>query len=242
MAQGFRDGAPDREEMGSRATAARITVAPAAPPSGSCVRPSRVTSAPSAADDGDAPAEPWEGAPLDPKEGPPRFEDLYERWFEDVARWVRALGGPAADRDDLVQDVFLVAYRRLPDFDGRNPAGWLYRIARRRVRDFRRLRWFKFLVQRRGALPEHLEHGAGTPGDTLERKRASALLEQLLDRLNPDQRTAFVLFEIEGYSGREIAELQAVPLNTVWARIHAARKKLARSLEGLDSAGEVRRP
>lgn len=177
--------------------------------------------------------------PEEPTEEPLQFEDLYERWFDDVSRWIRAMGGPAADRDDLVQDVFLIAYRRLPDFDGRNPAGWLYRIARRRVRDFRRLRWFKFLVQRRGTLPEHLVHGAGTPVDDLEQKQAGILLERLLDRLNPDQRTAFVLFEVEGCSGQEIAELQEVPLNTVWARIHSARKKLKKQLEGLDPSGEV---
>lgn len=238
MTKGSRDGAPDHQEMGFRATAVRMTQDPAEAPPVSYAGSSCVGSPSSMISDEDEALGPQD-EPL--QDEPLQFEELYERWFEDVARWVRAMGGPAADRDDLVQDVFLVAYRRLPDFDGRNPAGWLYRIARRRVRDFRRLRWFKYLVQRRSALPEHLEHTSGNPGDTLERKQASALLEQLLDRLNPEQRLAFVLFEVEGYSGREIAELQEVPLNTVWARIHAARKKLGRLLEGLDS-GEVRRP
>jgi RNA polymerase sigma-70 factor, ECF subfamily len=164
------------------------------------------------------------------------FEVLYETWVEHVARWVRALGGPQADREDLVQDVFLVAYRRLPDFDGRNPAGWLYRIARRRVRDFRRLRWFKHLVAGRavlpeGMLPESLVHEGASPAENLERKQTGDLLERLLDDLNPEQRAAFVLFEVEGYAGHEIASLQGVPLNTVWARIHAARKKLKLRLD-----------
>jgi RNA polymerase sigma-70 factor (ECF subfamily) len=39
------------------------------------------------------------------------------------------------------------------------------------------------------------------------------------------QRTAFVLFEIESYSGEEIAELEGIPLNTVWTRLHHARKR-----------------
>src|SRR5215467_5590225 len=57
------------------------------------------------------------------------FRTLYDTWFADVARWVRALGASTADQDDLVQEVFVVVHRRLPDFDGENLAGWLYRIA-----------------------------------------------------------------------------------------------------------------
>src|SRR6186713_640187 len=71
------------------------------------------------------------------------FDGLYERWFADVSRWVRALGGAEADRDDLVQEIFLVVHRRLSDFDGQNVTGWLYQIARRKVRDHRRLLWVK---------------------------------------------------------------------------------------------------
>lgn len=169
--------------------------------------------------------------PTSHDEDPISFDELYARWFSDVSRWVRALGGPAADREDLVQDVFLVAFRRLPDFDGRNPAGWLYRIARRRVRDFRRLRWFKVLVGKRDLLPEAAASQESTPVERLEDRQTGDLLERLLDRLPADQRAAFVLFEVEGCSGQEIAELQGIPLNTVWARIHSARKKLKRALE-----------
>jgi len=171
-----------------------------------------------------------DGAPRDPADHAAVFEELYETWVEHVARWIRALGGPQADQEDLIQDVFLVAYRRLPDFDGRNPAGWLYRIARRRVRDFRRLRWFKHLVLGNSASPAVAVPTAASPAETLEQKRTGELLERLLDDLSPEQRAAFVLFEIEGYAGQEIAALQGVPLNTVWARIHTARKKLKRRL------------
>src|SRR2546423_1527065 len=76
------------------------------------------------------------------------FRTLYDAWFADVARWVRALGAPSADQDDLVQDVFVVVHRRLPDFDGENVAGWLYRIAAHQVRDHRRLRWIRHIFGR----------------------------------------------------------------------------------------------
>ncbi len=173
---------------------------------------------------------PAERTPL----GPPDFDELYERWFDEVARWVRALGGPDADRDDLVQDVFLVAYRRLPDFDGQNPAGWLYRIARRRVRDFRRLAWVKHLVARRAPLSPGSTVARSNPAEDLETKERQRLLDRLLEGLSDEQRAAFVLFEIEGKSGDEIARIQQAPLNTVWARIYKARQKLKAQLARLE--------
>lgn len=159
-------------------------------------------------------------------DAPLAFEAIYEQWFEEVLRWIRALGGPEADRDDLVQDVFLVVHRRLPFFDGKNVGGWLYQIARRKVRDFRRLFWVRHLFGQSVPLSDNLAESAGSPLDALETKEQGELLNELLSSLNPDQRAAFVLFEIEGYSGEEIARLQGVPLNTVWARVHKARKKL----------------
>lgn len=157
------------------------------------------------------------------------FQAIYQRWFYDVSRWVRAMGGPDADREDLVQDVFLVVHRRLPAFDGHNVPGWLYQITRRRVRDFRRLWWVKHLF---GSVPlsENLATTGASPADALETEEKRATLERLLGKLNESERVALVLFEIDGHSGQEIAEIQGVPLNTVWARVHQARKKLKASL------------
>ena len=153
------------------------------------------------------------------------FHTVYDAWFDQVARWISALGGPRADRDDLVQDVFVVVHRRLPSFDGRNLAGWLYQIARHRVRDFRRLAWFKHVLRRPQPLPE-LEKGGASPVESLETKRKAQLLERSLTKLTSAERAALVLFEIEGLSGEEIAKIQSVSLNTVWGRIHHGRVKL----------------
>ena len=184
------------------------------------------------ADNGLAEA-PASGAPL-------QFRAIYERWFSEVSRWIRAMGGPEAEREDLVQDVFLIVHRRLPDFDGQNVAGWLYQIARHRVRDFRRLLWVKHLLLGGVPLSESLSKGGASPADSLETNEKRAMLERLLVKLNESERAALVLFEIDGYSGEEIAEIQAVPVNTVWARIHKARKKLKASLAKHESRAEKR--
>jgi len=173
------------------------------------------------------------GAPLE-------FRAIYERWFAEVSRWIRAMGGPEAEREDLVQDVFLVVHRRLPDFDGQNVAGWLYQIARHRVRDFRRLLWVRHLLFGSVPLSESLSKGGASPADALETNEKRVLLERLLAKLNESERAAVVLFEIDGYSGEEIAEIQGVPVNTVWARIHKARKKLKASLAKHENRAQKR--
>jgi RNA polymerase sigma-70 factor (ECF subfamily) len=172
-----------------------------------------------------------------------QFEQIYRESFGHVCRWVRALGGPPAERDDLVQDVFLIVHRRLPDFDGRNLHGWLYRITRHRVRDFRRLRWFRLLLHA-GQVDDSLAGsfaGSRNPEGALEDKERAAILARLLSKLPEAQRAAFVLFEIDGYSGEEIASLQGVPLNTVWARIHKARAKLTAGIARLQRQSTAER-
>ena len=154
------------------------------------------------------------------------FRAIYDAWFDDVSRWIRALGGMDADRDDIVQEVFLVVRRRLNAFDGSNLAGWLYRITTRQVRDFRRRAWVKHIFTRKRAEePDVLPHGGSSPAAALERKEEQRVLEALLSKMAEARRIAFVLFEIEGLSGDEIARIQDVPVNTVWTRLHHARRE-----------------
>jgi RNA polymerase sigma-70 factor, ECF subfamily len=161
-----------------------------------------------------------------PHEPVPEFRAVYDAWFEEVSRWIRALGGLDADRDDIVQEVFLVVRRRLSSFDGANMAGWLYRITRRQVRDFRRRSWVKHIFNRRSVgEPDHLAHAGGGPAAALEQKDAQRVLQTILGKMKEDRRSAFVLFEIDGLSGEEIARIQSIPLNTVWTRLHHARRE-----------------
>src|SRR4029079_18131933 len=80
--------------------------------------------------------------PNTPVEGPPPpldLDDAYRAHAARVARWVGHLGGPSADVDDLVHEIFLVADRRLSDFGGdAKLTTWLYRITERVVRGRRR--------------------------------------------------------------------------------------------------------
>jgi RNA polymerase sigma-70 factor (ECF subfamily) len=154
------------------------------------------------------------------------FRALYDAWFDDVSRWILSLGGIEADRDDIVQEVFMVVRRRLASFDGGNLAGWLYRITRRQVRDFRRRSWVRHIfTKRRLEEPDDLPHAGNTPAAALERKEDQRILHAMLGKMGEERRSAFVLFEIEGLSGEEIARIQSVPINTVWTRLFHARRE-----------------
>lgn len=159
------------------------------------------------------------------------FEAIYDERFGDVERWVRALGGRSPDVADLAQDVFIVAFRRLSEFDGQNVAGWLYQITRRKMRDYRRLSWIKHLFTNRNASTFESAALGADQLQQVDNNEKQVLLDRILNKLPAEQRAAFVLFELDGLTGAEIAEVQQVPINTVWARIHRARHKLqARAL------------
>jgi RNA polymerase sigma-70 factor (ECF subfamily) len=159
------------------------------------------------------------------------FKAVYDRWGVEVARWIRAMGGPAADRDDVLQEVFVVVHRRLPDFDGNNLPGWLYRITAHQVRDFRRKLWVKHIFGRSVPLTESMPAAGPTPVMSVESRQKREWLDRLLSRLSLPLRTAFVLFEVEGYTAEEIARMQETSLNTTRARILRARKKLTALIE-----------
>jgi RNA polymerase sigma-70 factor, ECF subfamily len=190
-----------------------------------------------------------DGKPILACQTPPEwtFEAIYRQWFGAVCTWIRAMGGPAADRDDIAQDVFLVVRRRLADFDGTNLPGWLYRITQRQVRDFRRRAWFRHLFSHRN--PD--EMGSPAPGVTnpvtaLEQKEDERTLYTILEKIGESRRLTFILYEIEGLSGEEIAQIQGIPLNTVWTRLHHARRdfftlaaRLHRSMVRAEARGSV---
>ncbi len=167
------------------------------------------------------------------------IDGLYRALAPTVTRWVARLAGPGADVEDLVQEVFLVAQRRLPRVrEGGGVRTWLYRVAENVVRHRRRKdrlrRWLSFGGGDDG---DRVPSPAPTPVEELAQRQAIATVYRALDRLNPRYRTLMILFELEGLSGEEIAELTGIKLATVWVLLHRARRQLVARLEEQEREG-----
>ena len=155
---------------------------------------------------------------------PLEFPALYRRYFHESCRWIRALGAPESELEDLAQEVFVIARRKYGAEELGNPAGWLYRIAWNVVSDYRRRSWWRHLFSRRADVSVEDISTTDGPVEAYDRAERARLLERVLARMSTVRRATFVLFEIEGYTGEEIAALQGIPIKTVWTRLHHARK------------------
>lgn len=158
----------------------------------------------------------------------PTLAGLYRAHAGFVWRVVRRMGVPEAAAEDIVQEVFLVVRRRLPDYEGRGaPTSWLYAIARGVAANYRR---GEARAQRRlrvvsGPAP------VTSPEEVVGRADAAEQVRRFLAELQPDQREVFVLADIEGLSGPEIARALGIELNVGYSRLRLARRKFERFIE-----------
>jgi len=165
--------------------------------------------------------------PVSLSPAPVPFAQVYQTWFGRVRQWTRALVGDGHDADDLAQNVFLIVYRRLSEFDGKNIGAWLHRIAVNQVRDHRRMAWSRTRVVDADAALAQLESARPSPSAVFEIEEQSQALARVVARLSAGPRAAFVLSAIGQYSNKEIAAMQQVSINTVHCRIRRARKTVA---------------
>lgn len=155
------------------------------------------------------------------------FRDVYRSNYTYVWRSLLRLGVADATVDDAVQDVFIVVHRKLDDFEGRAAVRtWLFAIARRVAMRYRDR-------ARRNAVDDEAEPETETssvdrPDDALSRAEALRRLQFWLDELDDDKRAVFVLSEFEQMRAPEIADTLGVNLNTVYARLRAARLHVTR--------------
>jgi len=184
-------------------------------------------------DDGAVAAAPGAAAPATPA-----IADVVTAHAAWVGRVLRCLGVPDPDVADATQRVFLVAHRRLGEFEGRAKlTTWLYgicvRVALSERRTARRRR------ETPVAEPAAHEVCARTPEQALERVRALELALELLAGLDDDKRAVFVLYEVEQLPMPEVARVLGCPVQTAYTRLHAARAELARTLKRLRAQGRA---
>jgi RNA polymerase sigma-70 factor, ECF subfamily len=161
------------------------------------------------------------------------FERVYDEFFDFVYRCARRLGVPPSAADDVVQEVFVVLHRRLPDYDGASPLqSWVYGILANTVRDYRRSFRRKQAPLRSAESADELgpAPSTGSPERHAQLKQDVSLLMQLLDELPEEQRELLVLAELEQLSIPEICACLGGNSNTVYSRLRVARESLKAKL------------
>jgi RNA polymerase sigma-70 factor (ECF subfamily) len=165
----------------------------------------------------------------------PSLAEVFRREAPFVWRALRRLGVREADVEDVCQEVFVVVHRKLADFEGRSSLRtWIYGICARTASDYRRSARVRHEVVTDApheTTSDALQH------DVVALREARAKLDRILDQLDDDKRSVFVLYEIEELSMNEVAEALHCPLQTAYSRLHAARKIVETEVEKERSAG-----
>lgn len=156
------------------------------------------------------------------------WRDLYRAHYPVAGAFLRKLGVKERELDDATQEVFVQLFRALPQFRGEAQLKtWLYRLCATQARRVRRWRtvtdtlgnWF----------------GDNAPRSTLQEFSEDSVLRQVgaaLDQLSDTDRLVFVLYELEGLSGNDIAAIVGCPVTTVWRKLHYARQNFRAAVGG----------
>lgn len=157
------------------------------------------------------------------------FRTLYYRHVDHIYGLVTRILGPSrGDREDVVQEVFFQAHRSVGQFQGRSSvATWLYRIAANVSYSHLRGVASKVVTTREVPSPaSQMETGE----KRVDARRAIQKMYTLLDQLSAKNRMVFTLYEFEGLTLEQIAELLEIPLHTVASRLRRARERLMREI------------
>ena len=161
-----------------------------------------------------------------------RLRSMVQKHHATVWRFVRRLGLDSDDTDDALQDVFMVAMRKLDRIDPRSERTFLLRTAYRvgsRIR-----------AKRPRASDEDLTDPVPHPDVLVDQKRARELLDEILARMNPDLRAVFVLHDIERLTMVEIGEALELKTGTVASRLRRAREDFDKRVARVEARMKLR--
>jgi RNA polymerase sigma-70 factor (ECF subfamily) len=168
------------------------------------------------------------------------FRELVGRFERPIYSLVLRMVQDSGTAEDLAQEVFVKAYRRLDTYDPqRKFSSWLFKIAHNTTIDHLR-RGVPETVpleagdDDRGDLAGVLaDEAAENPHAAAERRDLSRALEKAIATLRPEYREAVLMFYAHGASYQEICEVTGLPLGTVKTNLHRARKELAEAMTAL---------
>ncbi|MGA7950564.1 MAG: RNA polymerase sigma factor RpoE [Thiobacillaceae bacterium] len=166
------------------------------------------------------------------------FELLVMKYERKLGRLLSRMVRDAAEIDDITQESFIKAYRALPQFRGESAFyTWLYRIAVNTAKNYlmakgKREVATSDMVDEDGEGMDDvlMPHDIATPDAELQTKQIAKAVNETVDALPEELRTAITLREIEGLSYEEIARMMDCPIGTVRSRIFRAREAIAEKI------------
>ncbi|MGI9038865.1 MAG: RNA polymerase sigma factor [Gemmatimonadota bacterium] len=158
----------------------------------------------------------------------PAFAELVDRYNDLLCRHAGRILGRADDAEDVVQGAWIKAFRRLRQCrDPERFGAWVFRITANACKD-------AIKAERREVVPmesvAELEDSGDGPAEAALHWDQSRRIEAALRRLPPDQREAFLLKHLEGWSYEDMAERLGVRVSALKMRVHRARDELQRLL------------
>ena len=167
----------------------------------------------------------------------PTFSKIYAEYQLPIHRYVGSLGRNTSEAEDITQETFIRAYRKLSSLrDRKSLSSWLYRIATNLCYD-------RF---RQSASRPQISEGVERSNDeeiftvidqdsprldsVFDQKEMSACVQSYLEELPDDYRAVIMLHDLEGLTNPEIAQMLGCSLATAKIRLHRARRKLGTAL------------
>jgi RNA polymerase sigma-70 factor (ECF subfamily) len=164
--------------------------------------------------------------------------ELHRQYHPVVSSFLRKLGVRPHDLEDASQEVFTQFFRYIGSFRGDALLKtWVFRLCVTEVRRVRRRR--RIAAALAGVLMSQPPEEIAPPLVTSDR-RVHEMAQAALNRMDPDQRLAFVLFEIEGLTGREAAEVAGKTVAAMFRRLYEAQRIFCESL-GIEAPPHKRR-
>jgi RNA polymerase sigma-70 factor, ECF subfamily len=164
------------------------------------------------------------------------FREIVNRYQTRLLNFVYRTISDREKAEDLVQEVFIRAYRHLHSFDTTKKfSTWIYTIAanlaknelRNRSRDPLVLLWGMKTIWQGEERPLELEDASSRPDDLFRKRQLCELVEEATAQLSARHRQVFVLRDVEGKSYEEIAEITGTKVGTVKSRLSRARQSFA---------------
>ena len=162
------------------------------------------------------------------------FETLYREHSSRLFGLTVRMLGSRTDAEDMLQDIFLTAHRKLQSYRGDARLGtWLFRLATNLCLDHLRSKAARMSHATSSLDADNAaEQASPSPGAVLGTVQHIDL-ERAVAKLPPGCRSAFLLHDVEGFEHREVASMLGISEGTSKSQVHKARLKLRKSLAGL---------